>query len=260
MAGRRSLSDEERARYEWQLTTPGFGEEGQERLGAATVLVSRVGGVGGAVAYQLAAAGVGKLVLAHAGNVRPDDLNRQLLMTNAGVGRPRMEQAPVRLRELNPLVEVEAIDENVGEANADRLVSGADLVVSCAPRFEERLALNRAAVRQGKPLIDCAMYDLEAQLTTVLPGRSACLACLYPERPPLWRRQFPVFGAVSGVIGSLGAVEAIKVLAGLGEPLAGWLLLCDLANMAFRKVRIARRADCPVCGSGPPAPAAPPSH
>jgi molybdopterin/thiamine biosynthesis adenylyltransferase len=248
MAGAAPLSDEERARYEWQLSTPGFGEPGQERLKAAAVLVSRVGGVGGAVAYNLAAAGVGKLVLAHAGNVRPSDLNRQLLMTHAGLGRPRMEQAPVRLHELNPLLAVEAVNENVSEANADRLVSGVDLVVSCAPLFEERLALNRAAVRQGKPLVDCAMYDLEAQLTTVLPGRSACLACLYPEPSPLWRRQFPVFGAVSGVVGSLGAVEAIKLLAGLGETLAGWLLLCDLADMTFRKVRIARRPDCPVCG------------
>jgi molybdopterin/thiamine biosynthesis adenylyltransferase len=209
--------------------------------------VSRVGGVGGAVAYQLAAAGVGKLVLAHAGNVRLDDLNRQLLMTTSGLGRPRVELAPTRLHELNPHVEVEPVAENVSAANADRLVSGVDLVVSCAPLFEERLLLNRAAVRQGKPLIDCAMYDLEAQLTTVLPGRSACLACLYPEAPPLWQRRFPVFGAVASAIGSLGAVEAIKLLAGLGEPLAGWLLLCDLGDMTFRKVRTTRRADCPVC-------------
>jgi molybdopterin/thiamine biosynthesis adenylyltransferase len=251
MAGRRPLSDEERARYEWQLCSPGFGEEGQERLKASRVLISRVGGVGGAVAYHLAAAGVGKLVLAHAGNVRLDDLNRQLLMTHAGIGRPRMELAPTRLHELNPLVEIEAINENINESNAELLVAGTDLVVSSAPLFEERLLLNRAAVRQGKPLIDCAMYDFEAQLLTVLPGRSPCLACLYPEPPPLWRRQFPVFGAVSGVIGSLGAVEAIKVLAGLGAPLAGWLLLCDLAEMTFRKVCLARRRDCPVCGAAP---------
>jgi molybdopterin/thiamine biosynthesis adenylyltransferase len=252
MAGRRPLSDEERARYEWQLDTPGFGEEGQERLKGSRVLVSRVGGVGGAVAYQLAAAGVGKLVLAHAGNVRLNDLNRQLLMTTAGLGRPRVELAPTRLRELNPHIEVETVNENVSEANAERLVAGVDLVVGCAPLFEERLLLNRAAVRQGKPLVDCAMYDLDLQLTTVLPGRSACLACLYPEPPPLWRRRFPVFGAVSGVAGSLGAVEAIKLLAGLGEPLAGWLLLCDLGDMSFRKVRLARRSDCPVCGGNAP--------
>src|SRR5262245_833152 len=118
MAGRRPLSDEERAVYEWQLWTPGFGEEGQERLKGASVLVSRVGGVGGAVAYNLAAAGVGRLVLAHAGSTRPSDLNRQLLMTHAALGTPRMEQAPARLQELNPRLEIDAVAENVSEANA----------------------------------------------------------------------------------------------------------------------------------------------
>jgi molybdopterin/thiamine biosynthesis adenylyltransferase len=248
MAGRRPLSDEERAIYEWQRWVPGFGDAGQELLKGSAVLVTRVGGVGGSVAYQLAAAGVGRLVLAHAGNIRPSDLNRQLLMTHAGLGTPRMELAPRRLRELNPHIEVEAIAENVSESNVERLISGVDLVVSCAPRFDERLALNRVAVRQGKPLVDCAMYELEAQLTSILPGRSPCLACLYPEAPPGWRREFPVFGAVAGVIGSLGAMEAIKVLSGLGEPLAGALLLCDLRDMTFRKMTIHRRANCAICG------------
>jgi molybdopterin/thiamine biosynthesis adenylyltransferase len=248
MAGRRALSDEERAIYEWQRWVPDFGDAGQELLKGAAVLITRVGGVGGSAAYQLAAAGVGRLVLAHAGNVRLNDLNRQLLMTHAGVGTQRMELAPRRLRELNPYIEVEAIAENVCDDNVERLVLGVDLVVSCAPRFDERLALNREAVHQHKPLADCAMYELEGQVTTILPGRSPCLACLYPEAPPGWRREFPVFGAVAGVIGSLGAMEAIKVLAGLGEPLAGMLLLCDLRDMAFRKMTIHRRANCAVCG------------
>src|SRR5437870_1369626 len=107
------MTDADRVRYEWQLWVPGFGEAGQERLKAASVLVSRVGGVGGNVAYQLAAAGVGRLVLAHAGNLRPSDLNRQLLMAHDGVGRPRVEQAARKLRELNPFVAVEAVAENV---------------------------------------------------------------------------------------------------------------------------------------------------
>ena len=244
----KALSDDDRAVYEWQLWVSGFGEEGQKRLKNASVLISRVGGVGGTVAYHLAAAGVGRLVLAHAGNVRPDDLNRQLLMTYASVGSPRMDIAPARLRELNPFVEVEAVAENVTDANVERLVGKVDLVMGCAPLFSERLALNREAVRQGKPLVDCAMYELEGQVTTILPGRSPCLACLYPEAPPGWRREFPVFGAVAGVIGSLGAMEAIKVLSGLGAPLASVLLLCDLRDMTFRRMAIHRRASCAVCG------------
>ncbi len=242
------LTDEERAIYEWQMWVPDFGAAGQERLKGASVLISRVGGVGGAVAYQLAAAGVGRLILAHAGNLRASDLNRQLLMTHDGLGRPRIETAARRLRELNPRLHVEALAENVSEDNAARLVAMADLVVGCAPLFSERLLLNREAVRQRKPLVDCAMFELEAQLTTIVPGRTPCLACLVPEPPPAWKRAFPVFGAVAGTIGSMGAMEAIKVLAGLGEPLLGRLLLCDLRSMSFRTLPIQRRAECGVCG------------
>jgi molybdopterin/thiamine biosynthesis adenylyltransferase len=242
-----ALSPEERALYAWQLDVAGFGEQGQAALKRAAVLVTRVGGVGGAAAYQLAAAGVGRLVLAHAGAVRPDDLNRQLLMTYDGVGRPRMDLAPARLRQLNPFVQVQAVAENVGPGNVAALVGAADLVVCCAPVFEERLLLNAEAVRQGKPLVDCAMYELEVQLTTVLPGRTPCLACLYPEPPPAWKRRFPVFGAVAGVAGSLGAMEAIKVLAGLGEPLAGRMLLGDLRDMRFHTVALQRDPCCAVC-------------
>jgi molybdopterin/thiamine biosynthesis adenylyltransferase len=249
MAKPYALTDAEKARYEWQLWTPGFGEAGQRRLKAASVLISRCGGVGGAVAYELAAAGVGRLVLAHAGDARSNDLNRQLLMTADSVGRPRMETAPQRLRELNPHVNVEAVAENVSEENVAGLVGRVDLVAACAPLFRERLLLNREAVRQHKPLVDCAMYDLEAQLTVVLPPRTPCLACLYPQEPAGWRREFPVFGATAGAVGCLGALEAIKILAGLGEPLYGKMLLCDLRDMTFRQTVLKRRPDCAVCGS-----------
>lgn len=248
MREREPLTDAERAQYEWQLWIEGFGASGQERLKAATVLVSRVGGVGGAVAQHLACAGVGRLVLAHAGDLRASDLNRQVLMSHADLGTPRVEQAARRLRALNPCVEVVAVAENVSAANAEALVARADLVVGCAPLFEERLLLNAAAVRQSKPLVDCAMYALEMQLTTVLPGRTPCLACLYPEPPAGWQRAFPVFGAVAGTVGSLGALEAIKCLAGLGEPLAGRLLLGDLGAMTFRTLPLRRDPRCAVCG------------
>lgn len=247
MPDRRPLTDDERALIDWQLAVTDFGLEGQERLKGACVLISRCGGVGGAVAYQLAAAGVGKLRLAHAGPLRPDDLNRQLLMSHAGIGSLRTDLAAQRLRDLNPFVEIEAIAENVGEDNLDRLTADVDLIVSCAPLFSERLLMNRAAVQRRIPLVDCAMYELEVQLTTVLPGQSPCLACLYPEEPPAWRRRFPVFGAVAGTVGCLGAMEAIKVLADLGEPLAGKMLLGALREMRFQVVTVQRRAGCVVC-------------
>ena len=242
------LTDEEKRIYAWQMWVPGFGEEGQRKLKGASVLISRCGGVGGAVALELAAAGVGKLVLAHAGNLRPDDLNRQILMTHDWLGQPRVECAARRLRELNPRLEIVAVPENVSEANASQLVGQADWVVDCAPLFEERFLMNGEAVRQKKPMIECAMFELEARLMTCLPGQTPCLACVYPETPPEWKRQFPVFGAVSGMVGCLGAMEAIKVLTGLGAPLAGRLLVCDLRTMSFRTLAIKRDAHCRVCG------------
>ncbi len=249
MPAPKPLTDEERAVYEWQIWVPDFGEKGQEKLKGASVLISRVGGLGGVVAYELAAAGIGKLVLAHAGNVKPSDLNRQLLMTYDGLGKSRVESAARRLKELNPRLEIVPVAENINDENIARLVEQADLVVDCAPLFPERYAMNREAVRQRKPLIECAMYDLECTLTTVLPGKTPCLKCLHPEDPPAWKREFPVFGAVSGAVGCLAAMEAIKILAGFGETLAGQMLTMDLRDMTFRKRAIHKNPACELCGS-----------
>lgn len=243
-----SLTEKERAVYEWQIWVEEFGEAGQERLKDSSVLVSRVGGLGSVVAYELAAAGVGTLVLAHAGDIKPSDLNRQLLMTDSALGTSRVESAKRRLLELNPRLNIIAVAENISESNAAELTEQVDLTVDCAPLFSERFAMNRESVRQGKPIVECAMYDLETSLTTVIPGKTPCLACLHPEMPPVWRREFPVFGAVSGMVGCLAAMEAIKVLAGFGEPLAGVMLTSSLRDMTFSRRGIQRRPDCDVCG------------
>lgn len=243
-----SLTDAERAVYQWQIWADDFGERGQQRLKETTVLVTRVGGLGGVAAYELAAAGVGRLILAHAGNVKPSDLNRQLLMTHDALGTPRVQSARQRLLQLNPRLEVEAINENINPHNAARLVGEADAVMDCAPLFEERLLLNDAVVDQGKPMVDCAMYDLEAQVTTIVPGQTPCLRCLYPTTPPAWKREFPVFGAVSGMVACIGVMELIKRIAGFGRLLTGELLVSDLRELQFRKIAIRRRAGCPTCG------------
>jgi len=210
-------------------------------------LISRCGGLGSPAAYELAAAGVGRLVIAHAGNVKPSDLNRQLLMTHDWLGKPRVESAVRRLRELNPTLEIEGVPENINESNAAELVGRVDLVLDAAPLFEERLLMNREVVAQGKILVECAMYDMDANVTTVIPGRTPCLACLFPEKPPAWKRQFPVFGGVSGTAACIGAIEAIKVLADFGQPLLGEMLLMDLRHMTFRKMKVRRDPNCPVC-------------
>ena len=241
------LTSAEKAIYEWQMWVPGIGEEGQQKLKDATVLISRCGGLGGLVAYELAAAGVGKLVIAHAGNVKPSDLHRQLLMTAGWVGKPRIDSIARRLSDLNPRVEVVGIPENISEDNVSKLVGRADVVVDCAPLFEERLLLNRESVRQSKPMVECAMYELQFHITTVLPSKSPCLACLHPEAPSHWKRQFPVFGAVSGTVGCMGAMETIKLITGIGEPLTGSLLSMDLRDFQVMKTKITRRKDCTVC-------------
>ena len=243
------LTETDRALYEWQMWVPGMGEAGQRKLKGATVLISRVGGLGGLVAMELAAAGVGRLILAHGGNLKLPDLNRQLLQTRAHVGLPRMDNIVTRRKELNPDCEIVGVTENITEANAAAWVALADVVVDAAPLFQERLALNAAAMRAGKPMVECAMHTLEATVTTFLPGRSGCLACYVPEVPPTWMRQFPVFGAVSGTAACLGAMEVIKLITGLGTPLAGEMLCMDLGSMGFRRVKLPRRSDCEVCGS-----------
>ena len=248
------LSQSDRATYAWQLDVPGFGEAGQSKLRASTALVSRVGGLGGPLAMSLAAAGFGKVVLAHAGELREDDLNRQTLMARGSLGETRVEIAAETLRRFNPEIEIEIVAENIGEDNAADLVGRADIVFDCAPLFEERFLMNRECVRLGKPLIDCAMYAMDGQVISIVPGQTPCLACIYPEAPPHWRRRFPVIGAVSALVAQIGALEGIKLLAGFGEVALGQIISIDTSTMSLDKIRLApRRADCGVCadqGSG----------
>ena len=233
------------------MWVPDFGQMGQEKLKNASVMISRCGGLGSVVAYELAVAGIGRLVLAHAGNVNHSDLNRQLLMTYDWLGKPRIESAKRRLLELNPRLEIIAVNENVTSENVLQLVAEADLIVDCAPLFEERFAMNAEAVAQRKPIVECAMYDLEATITSITPGQTPCLACLTPEPPPAWTRQFPVFGAVSGTVGcmeAMEAMEAIKIIAGFGKPLLGKMVRIDLRDMTFDIFNLARNPNCAVCG------------
>lgn len=243
------LNEIEKATYEWQMSVPGFGEEGQTKLRNACVMISRCGGLGSLVAYELAAAGVGKLVLAHGGNVKYSDLNRQLLMTYDWLDKPRIQSVERRLKELNPRLDIVAVSENVHEDNVVELAQQADVIVDCAPLFQERYLMNQQAVLQKKPMVECAMYEMEAQVTSIMPGETACLSCLYPEFPRSWKREFPVFGAVSGTLGCIAAMEAIKIVSGLGTPLYNQLLAFDLRNVSFMKTRIQSRSDCQICGT-----------
>jgi molybdopterin/thiamine biosynthesis adenylyltransferase len=242
------LTESEKLTYSWQLEVPGFGESKQLTLKNSTALVTRVGGLGGPVALSLAAAGIGKLILAHAGNLREDDLNRQILMSRDHVGKSRVQCAAQTLNRFNSSIDVEIFDENVTEENIDKITGNADIIFSCAPLFEERFLLNEAAIKGGKKLVDCAMYSMEGQVMTMLPGITPCLKCIYPDKPTQWERKFPVIGAVSSLVAQIGVIEGIKLLCNFQKPSLGKLIRIDASSMDVKKIELLpKRVDCLAC-------------
>ncbi|HID08007.1 MAG TPA: HesA/MoeB/ThiF family protein, partial [Armatimonadetes bacterium] len=202
------LTPRDREKYRRQMMIPGFGEETQRRLKNSSALVTRAGGLGGPVALYLAMAGIGRLVVAHGGNVTWSNLNRQILMSHDWVGKPRADKIRESILSMNPDVDLTVIAEDPNDENVDEWVAGVDIVCDCPPTFEERFALNRAIVRHRKPMIEAAMNSMEAHLTVIVPGETPCLACLYPGFPDWWSgTEFPVLGAVSGALGCLAAIE-----------------------------------------------------
>ncbi|MEM7725172.1 MAG: HesA/MoeB/ThiF family protein [Cyanobacteria bacterium P01_A01_bin.45] len=246
------LTPTELERYSRQMMLPNFGEISQKRLKSATVLVTGVGGLGGTAALYLAVAGVGKLILVRGGELRLDDMNRQILMSDDWVGKPRVSKAKETLKNINPDVEVEAVFEYINSENVDSLVQKADMAIDCAHNFTERNLLNEACVRWRKPMVEAAMDGMEAYLTTIIPGVTPCLSCLFPEKPEWDNHGFSVLGAVPGTLACLAALEAIKLITGFSQPLLSQLLTMDLARMEFAKRRSYRDRACPVCGNNAP--------
>lgn len=247
------LSDREMERYRRQLMLGGFTVEHQNRLKGSTVLVAGVGGLGGTAALYLAVAGIGRLVLVHSGRLTLSNMNRQILMLDSQIGESRVAQAKKTIEEINPGVAVEIHDERFTPALAGTLLSGADAALSARPNFSERRALNEQCVKKGVPMVEAAMNGMEGYLFTVIPlKKTPCLNCLYPEDNPEWQELgFPVMGAVSGALGCMMAMEAIKVLTGFGRPMTSHMLVFDLLDMNFRKLKTARDKGCAVCGGTP---------
>lgn len=243
------LTSKELERYKRQMMLDGFGLEAQERLKGSTVLVAGVGGLGGTAAFYLAAAGIGRLLLIHPGNLTLSNLNRQLLMTADWIGMPRVIKARETLRNLNPGVEVRIFDEPIELERLQAVLPEVDIVLDCRHNFPERRLLNRACVEVGVPMVEAAMNGMDGYLFNVIPGITPCLHCLYPEDPDWDPYGFPVLGAVPGALGSLAATEAIKLLTGFKEPLLNRLLYFDLGGMSFKKFKICQRADCGICAT-----------
>ncbi|MBF0516851.1 MAG: HesA/MoeB/ThiF family protein [Nitrospirae bacterium] len=244
-----SLSDQERERYKRQMTLGGFGQDCQMALKGKSALVAGIGGLGGPAAAYLASAGIGKLVIVHYGALTLSNLNRQILMRDDWVGKPRVIQAKKFIEELNPQVEVEIYDERISEGIAARLVTTVDIALSARPTFYERRILNKACVQLGVPMVEAAMNAMEGYLFNVIPKQTPCLHCVFPEDDPNWQELgFPVLGAVSGALGCFMAIEAIKIITGYAKPLIGKMLMFNTYDMDFKKLTIRPDPMCRVCG------------
>lgn len=242
------MTPEELERYDRQLGDGVLSVEGQLRLKRASALVTRAGGMGGPAAMAMVMAGVGCVTIAHGGEMISADLNRQVLGAEAVLGKPRASHFAEYLRSLNRFVQVEAIDHEPDDDEAVDLARRMNVIVSCPPTFAERMRLNRAATTAGIPLIDAAQWGMMGTLIVLEPGRTACLECVYPEEPE-FEELFPVVGAISSAMGSLAALEAIKIISGCGTPILGRMMMIDGYRGQTSIVELARNDKCPCCGS-----------
>jgi len=232
-------------RYSRQL--PLIGVDGQLRLLKSTALVVGAGGLGSPTLLYLVAAGVGKVIVVDRGYVDLPDLNRQILYTEEDVGKPKALAAQERLRKLSSSTTIIGYVMDIQDTNFEKLLADADVVVDCLDSWSARLALNELAVRYSKTLVHAGIQSYYGQATTVIPRQTPCLRCIV-AKPAEEGKPIPVIGFTPAVLGAIEAAEAIRVLLGERPALAGELLIVDLKNMEFSKVKISRRGDCPVCG------------
>ena len=243
------FTDEEIERYARHLVLREVGGPGQQRLKAATVLIVGAGGLGAPAALYLAAAGVGAIRIVDPDVVDLSNLQRQVIYVGSDRGRPKVEASAERLQGLNPNVVVTAMSQAFDDATADSLLDGVDLVLDGTDNFAVRFSVNAACVRHGIPLVSGAIGRWTGQVGVF--GRQPCYRCLVPEIPPDAETcvVVGVIGALAGVIGSMMALEAVKLITGAGETLAGRLLIYDALAAETRTVRVAGDPDCPVCGA-----------
>jgi len=240
------LSERELERYKRQILL--FGEDGQERLKKSHIFIAGAGGLGSPVSIYLAVAGVGTITIVDRDVVELTNLNRQVLHYDQDIGKKKTESAGEKLRIINPDITVNAIEADIGEKNVSSLVGSADGIVDAMDNFDTRYLLNRVAQAKRIPFFHGAISGLYGQATTILPGTTPCLACIFPKAPP--KEVFPVIGVTPGFIGMIQATEVVKYLLGRGELLAGRLLIWDGMYARAEEIKTERNPDCDVCGHG----------
>ena len=239
------LSDYELERYDRQIIIDGFGKEGQERLKRAKVFIAGAGGLGSPVSMYLAAAGVGRMRIVDSDIVEVSNLNRQILHWDADVGKLKANSARDKLQRLNENVQIDGLSERITEDNILELVADCDLIIDAMDNFPTRYLLNKAALARNIPFLHGAVHGFEGRATTIIPGETPCLRCIYPEASP--GEDFPVIGVAPAVIGCIQATEAIKYILGIGELLSGRLLVYDGLSLRFFEFELKKDPECPEC-------------
>jgi len=250
------FTEEQVQRYSRHIILPNIGGKGQRKLLDSSVLVIGAGGLGSPVAMYLAAAGIGKLGIVDFDQVDVTNLQRQILHTTADVGRSKVASAVEHLRAINPTIEVVGHETLLFSTNVFEIFEGYDVIVDGTDNFPVRYLVNDATQFTGKPLVYGSIYQFEGQATVFMPGQETpCYRCLFPAPPPPGTvpscAEGGVFGVLPGVIGSIQATEAIKIITGEGDTLEGRLLLYDALTIDFQEMKIRWDADCPVCGKDP---------
>lgn len=251
------LTEEQRIRYSRHTILNEIGEEGQIKLLESKVLLIGAGGLGSPAAIYLAAAGVGTIGIVDFDVVDVSNLQRQILHGNKDVGRPKVDSAADRLKDINPDVNVVAFQEPISSFNALDIIKDFDIVLNGSDNFPTRYLVNDACQFLGKPLVDASIFMFEGQVTVYDPRdpESPDYRCLYPDPPPPGEvpscAEGGVLGVLPGIVGSLQAIEAIKLIVGIGESLVGRLLMIDTLDMSFRTLRVKKDHECPVCGENP---------
>jgi sulfur-carrier protein adenylyltransferase/sulfurtransferase len=253
MAG--ELSREELGRYSRHITLPEVGLEGQQRLKAARVLCIGAGGLGSPAALYLAAAGVGTLGLVDFDAVDVTNLHRQVLHGTSDVGRPKLESAAETLRDINPHTALELHATRLDPSNARELIDSYDVILDGTDNFPTRYLVNDACVLRRKPNAYGSIFRFEGQASVFATAEGPCYRCLHPEPPPPGLvpscAEGGVLGVLPGIIGTIQATEAIKLILGIGEPLIGRFLIYDALKMRFRELKLQKDRDCAVCGTNP---------
>ncbi len=249
--GKITLDDGEKTRYSRQIMYPDFGAAGQLCLKKGHVVIAGAGGLGSPNAVNLAYAGIGKMTLIDSDSVALSNLNRQTLHWEKDVGAPKVLSGAAKLAGMNSRTEIIPLNLKITGGNAGELLAGVDVVIDCLDNMETRFVLNECCAREGIPFVYGGIRGWEGQVTTIIPGQTPCLECLYPRGTgggnPL---PVPVFGATAALVAALQTMETIKLLTGFGDLLAGKMLFVNGESMEFTIIKTERKKGCAVCGRG----------